>query len=220
VAKRWVKLGPIFGIFERTVGDLTNILVKFSRFWTIFGSNLPLCDLETLEIKHFWRKTSHGTVERPNLAKIKLFFFFLENLRCKPSWRKGSEKKVQFSEFWYAQWEIWPKFLSNFRVFEQFLSQISHCAIEKRLKSSIFEGKFPTVLWNIKIWPKSCSFFFFWKTLGVSHRGEKVVKKRSNFRVFGKHSGRFDLNFVQIFGIFAFLNSFWVKSPSVLSKKS
>ena len=59
------------------------------------------------------------------------------------------------------------------------------------------------------------AFFFFLKTLGVSHRGEKVVKKRSNFRGFGKHSGRFDLNFVQIFGIFAFLNSFWVKSPSV-----
>ena len=45
------------------------------------------------------------------------------------------------------------------------------------MKSSVFEGKLPTGLCDVQ---KSLKLnFFFGKTLGGSHRGEKVLKKRS-----------------------------------------
>ena len=127
--------GKTLGVSHR--GE--KVLEKRSNFQN-FGTHSGRFDQYFVQIlldfKHFWQKTSHGTVQRLNLTKIELFFleklrfssifdgklptvlwivkiwpklnlfFFLENLRFSLAWRKGSEKKVQFLEFWYAQWEI------------------------------------------------------------------------------------------------------------------
>ena len=105
------------------------------------------------------------------------------------------------------------KILVKFKVFEHFFGKISHCAISKDLIPSVFDRKFLTALWIVKIWPKLN--LFLGKPKVFVSVAKSYWKKGQIFRNFGTHSRRFDLNFVQIFGIFAFLNSFRVKSPRV-----
>ena len=46
------------------------------------------------------------------------------------------------------------KILVKFNIFEHFFGKISHCAISKDLIPSVFDRKFLTALWIVKIWPK------------------------------------------------------------------
>jgi len=65
------------------------------------------------------------------------------------------------------------------------LGKISQCALKKSLILPLFEKiSHGTVQKSLKL------NFFFWKTLGLSHRGEKVLKKGPKNQVFEKKTSQ------------------------------